>query len=804
MEKILSTKLKSTRLFVTKYPVGVDTHAKAIEMLKTLLYEILEDKDLKVDNISKGINVIKERLCSKRILLILDDVDKLKQIENLLGKCNWFASGSRVIITTRDEHLLTILGKVCTTYKVKELDKHEALQLFEKHAFLGNKLEKDYYELANQVINYAKGLPLALVIIGSDLCGRSKLDRKSALDKYEKIPNEDIQEILKISYDGLEGTEQDIFLDIACFFKRWHKDLVVDILDACESYPNSGISRLVNKSLITVNQHDTFSMHDLIQQMGFFIGAIILFPCHPNIVLKNLLLSRCQDFQFENLKRINLKSCEFIKKLPELCTPNLEILDLFGCVNLVEIHKSVGFLDKLKTWSLSYCKRFKILPSNLMLKSLNSFDLVRCSRLEKFPNSHPEMKCLRDLDLQGSGIRELPSSKLCLRDCPNLRDLPDTIYKLQQLQDLSIPTTRLRFTCNSFDSISGYGFLMMEHLDIGHCLNLNKLDFLIQPDYFPALKSTSLPRTNIITIPESISRFPRLGVLSIQNCKQLREILGLPKSIKWVNATDCFKLDLQSLLSQVEAIMGILPNTSCEGAGTNLLINTQLSDDFASKTESEDEGITCFIIAPGAEIPEWCNHRSVGNYISFWVGRKFPKIALCIALGQNEPHQHVAVYFYINGRGKYVYLRRTFEENSSYLWPLPLLALFPSSSASDMDRRNFNNEGDLGISIETTNIAFDTAWRRDFDPDEFKLTLPPKAIFSSQLQYDDPCWCQKTKYESLGCILVNAVERQPPLVPDTTNGSDFGLGQPDLALGSTVSGWCVCCIWVCLQWPLTL
>ena len=88
--------------------------------------------------------------------------------------------------------------------------------------------------------------------------------------------------------------------------------------------------------------------------------------------------------------------------------------------------------------------------------------------------------------------------------------------------------------------------------------------------------------------------------------------------------------------------------------------------------------------------------------------------------------------------------------------PLPLLALFPSSSASDMDRRNFNNEGDLGISIETTNIAFDAACRRDFDPDEFKLTLPPKAISSPQLQYDDPCWCQKTKYDSPGCILVNA------------------------------------------------
>ena len=40
-------------------------------------------------------------------------------------------------------------------------------------------------------------------------------------------------------------------------------------------------------------------------------------------------------------------------------------------------------------------------------------------------------------------------------------------------------------------------------------------------------------------------------------------------------------------------------------------------------------------------------------------------------------------------------------------------------------------------------------------------------------------------------MIHDAEERQPPLVPDTTNGSDFGLGQPDLALGSTFSGACV-------------
>ena len=37
-------------------------------------------------------------------------------------------------------------------------------------------------------------------------------------------------------------------------------------------------------------------------------------------------------------------------------------------------------------------------------------------------------------------------------------------------------------------------------------------------------------------------------------------------------------------------------------------------------------------------------------------------------------------------------------------------------------------------------------------------------------------------------MIHDAVERQPPLVPDTINGSDYHLGEPDLALGSTVSG----------------
>ena len=84
---------------------------------------------------SKGIIAIEDILRNKRILLILDDVDKSDQIERLIGGCDWFASGSRIIITTRNKHLLHTLRIRHSTYKVMELGDHEALEPFSMHAF---------------------------------------------------------------------------------------------------------------------------------------------------------------------------------------------------------------------------------------------------------------------------------------------------------------------------------------------------------------------------------------------------------------------------------------------------------------------------------------------------------------------------------------------------------------------------------------------------------------------------------------------------------------------------------------------
>ena len=244
------------------------TNDGVIELQETLLFEILKDKNLKVGNKYRGINMVKKRLSFMKILLVLDDVDKWVQIENLLGECDWFAFGSKIIITTRDKHLVATLGKCFSTYEVKELDQDEALELFSMHAFQSNKPKKDYLELANEVIQYTKGLPLALVIMGADLCGRTKLEWKSAIDKYKRIPNKEIQKVLEISYEELDETEQDIFLDIACFFKGFPRNYVMDILDSCNLNPIYGIQKLIDKCLISVDQHEKLSMNDFLQQMG--------------------------------------------------------------------------------------------------------------------------------------------------------------------------------------------------------------------------------------------------------------------------------------------------------------------------------------------------------------------------------------------------------------------------------------------------------------------------------------------------------------------------------------------------------
>ena len=237
-----------------------------LQLQQTLLNDLLILGDIKVKDVDDGVFMIKNRLCHKKIILVLDDVNELDQLNKLVAKHDWLGPGSRVIITTRDVHLL-ILYKVDDIYEVEGLSNEEALDLFNSKAFDEKHPPEDYLELCQAFVGYANGLPLAIEVLGSFLYNRSTYEWKSELDRLKEFPERKILDVLQISFDGLQQTEKEIFLHIACFLNCRNQETIITILDCLQLYPEIGLSVLIDKSLIKYQDNQLW-MHDLLQEMG--------------------------------------------------------------------------------------------------------------------------------------------------------------------------------------------------------------------------------------------------------------------------------------------------------------------------------------------------------------------------------------------------------------------------------------------------------------------------------------------------------------------------------------------------------
>lgn len=70
---------------------------------------------------------------SQQKLLVLDDVNLMEQLLALCRNCEWVTEGSRIIITTRDLHLLKAF-QVDLVHNMKLLSHQESLQLLRREA----------------------------------------------------------------------------------------------------------------------------------------------------------------------------------------------------------------------------------------------------------------------------------------------------------------------------------------------------------------------------------------------------------------------------------------------------------------------------------------------------------------------------------------------------------------------------------------------------------------------------------------------------------------------------------------------
>ncbi|XP_060167526.1 disease resistance protein RPV1-like isoform X1 [Lycium barbarum] len=239
-----------------------------ISLQKNLLSDLLQEDKIDLNDIAEGASMIKECLVHKRFLLFLDDVDELDQLKAILDSRDWIPTGSKVIITTTNKSLLNP-HEAFVMYETKRLDNREALQLFSLHTFGQDHPIKEYMKQSKQIVKHCRGVPLALQVLASSLCGESIDTWENAIKKLERYSECHSHKVLELSYEALpDDHEKNVFLDIACFFVGKDRDYTIKILDECGFHATAEIQNLIDRCLLTLTPENKLMMHQLLQEMG--------------------------------------------------------------------------------------------------------------------------------------------------------------------------------------------------------------------------------------------------------------------------------------------------------------------------------------------------------------------------------------------------------------------------------------------------------------------------------------------------------------------------------------------------------
>ncbi|KAL7224541.1 hypothetical protein ACSBR1_025913 [Camellia fascicularis] len=618
-----------------------------------LVSKILIEKDQKVSSISSGKSMIKRIISHKKVLIVLDDVDESIDLENLLGEHDWFSSGSKIIITTRDLHVLKTCGAT-HTYKVHELKKDEAIKLLISKAFRKDKQIGGYGNLLDRAVEYCKGVPLALKVLGSFLHDRKEIYWESALKRLEQSPLPEVEEVLKISYEALGWEDKEILLFMHDLIQEMGRNIVRQESPK-EPGQRSRLWLYEDIKHVLINDTGTEKLEGIVMKypdLGNHDPNDFGFPEELKLsgkafakmrslrilIIRCFLLSedlkylpnnlryldwhgyplRCLPSEFQpmrlvelhitnsnierlwmgtevlyNLRTMNLSYSESLTTSPDFEKfPNLESLYLEGCTNLVNLHPSIGSLRRLVRMELSGCVNLESLPSGTQLESLKAIYAYGCLKLNIL-GSFEHTKCLRRLALVASSISEL---LLPVGHLTNLKSLD-----LGRCKNLtSIP--------NNIGQLKALQSLMLSR-----CSKLEKLPEEVGD--LVSLEKLTADYTRITQLPSSICRLCYLTVLDLKG----NDFESLPSSMSQL------KLLEEIYLSNCKKLREL----------------PELSSDISGSISREIYKFR--IIFPGSDIPKWFNHQSNDeSSVCLKFNSRFLGIAIAlVAIGEEDVFDHL-------------------------------------------------------------------------------------------------------------------------------------------------------------------
>ncbi|AES65249.1 disease resistance protein (TIR-NBS-LRR class), putative [Medicago truncatula] len=506
--------------------------------------------------------IFKKRLERAKCLIVLDDVATLEQAENLkIG----LGPGSRVIVTTRD-------SQICHQFEgfvvreVKKLNEDESLQLFSCNAFQEKHAKEGYEELSKSAIGYCRGNPLALKVLGANLCAKSKEAWESELEKIKEIPYAGIHDVLKLSFYDLDRTQRDIFLDIACFFYPTinefdcytQREYIIDLFNACKFYPATSIEVLLHKSLMTFGYCDRIQMHDLVVEMG---REIVKQEApkdpgkrsrlwDPELIYEVFKYNKGTDavevilFDTSKIGDVYLSSRSFESMI------NLRLLHIANKCNNVHLQEGLEWLsDKL---SYLHWESFPLesLPSTFCPQKLVELSMTH-SKLRKLWDRIQKLDNLTIIKLDNSedlieipDLSRAPNLKiLSLAYCVSLHQLHPSIFSAPKLRELCLKgCTKIESLVTDIHSKS------LLTLDLTDCSSL--VQFCVTSEEMTWL---SLRGTTIHEFSSLMLRNSKLDYLDLSDCKKLNFVgkklsndRGL-ESLSILNLSGCTQINTLSM-----------------------------------------------------------------------------------------------------------------------------------------------------------------------------------------------------------------------------------------------------------------
>ncbi|KAF8019158.1 hypothetical protein BT93_H3904 [Corymbia citriodora subsp. variegata] len=575
---------------------------KIVILQEQLISDVLRMKCGSITNINEGITQIKNRLCSKKVILVLDDVDQKTHLDALvgMGKC-WFSRGSKVIITTRNKD---VIKDVDLKHELSEMDFNHSLLLFSRHNFRRDYPPVEYGFLSETAVKICGGLPLALEIIGSHLCGKDINEWKNVLKKLKTIPNGEVKRKLNISFEALETPEQEIFLDVCCFFVGLDVRIVTYMWDSCKFSPECSLEVLKQRSLIKIAEGNRLWVHDQLRDLGQDI-------VRERANFKPEKQSRVWDHEEaidvleikegrKKIEAIRLKFDhqfqEFIKKEKSVNLSNLRYLQV-DCGGLDEnnvqhfpstnsFQRNLMMLPKLRglSWhnfpiffkfTARSLKKLVILDLSRskitnewegwnhikMAKNLKVLNLTGCKNLCRTPDISAHEN-LEQLILEGcTGLVQVDRSigelkhlvLLNLKYCEKLQALPDEMEELEALTELLVDGTSITNIpewkrMEKLETLSANWCGDLSKCNLAGCstsllyLDLSRTGISELPFIkFGSLVELHLSGSNIRELPNSIETMKNLRVLDISHTslEKLPRAVGMLKKLEEIDASMC-------------------------------------------------------------------------------------------------------------------------------------------------------------------------------------------------------------------------------------------------------------------------